>query len=195
MARLTLTREQLAERIGVAVKTVNKWMAPEGSEEFRSMPAMARKYIMDIIRWSDSNYCNTPSGGVYLPRQKDRRGGYMNMRERILDAVLDGSLGRGTVVTRQELMQHFNDVNPAYTGVILSNAEMNTGGHSPTWEHYTQRLGRGVYRIHPDALAERLRERESQSASRVPCEYPDATDDSDEAMDQRFQASLDDPRT
>lgn len=28
-----------------------------------------------------------------------------------------------------------------------------------------------------------------------PTEYPDPTDDSDEALDQRFQASIDDPRT
>lgn len=85
----------------------------------------------------------------------------MNLRERILDAVLDGNLGRGIVVTRQELIKRFPDVPESYTGVALSNAEMDTATHSPTYEKYTHRIDLGVYRISPMALAERLREREA----------------------------------
>lgn len=119
----------------------------------------------------------------------------MHLRQRILDAVLDGKLGKGVVVTRQEVIEHFPDVTKAYTGVVLSNAEMNTGTHSPTWEHYTHRIARGVYRIAPTALAERLRERQEGGAESTPGGYPDPTDDSEESMDQRFLASLNDPKT
>jgi len=88
-----------------------------------------------------------------------KRGSKMNLRQRILDAVLDGKLGTGVIVTRPEVIAHFPDVSMNYTGVVLSNAEMDTGTHSPTWEHYTHRIARGVYRISPTALAERLNER------------------------------------
>ena len=84
----------------------------------------------------------------------------MTLRERLLDAILDGKIGKGLVVTRQELMSHFDDVNSATTGVLLSNSEMTTGvPHSPTYTHFTQRISEGQYRIHPSALAERLAQR------------------------------------
>jgi hypothetical protein len=84
----------------------------------------------------------------------------MNLRERLLDAMLDGEIGHGLVVTRQELIQHFADVNEATTGVFLSNSEITTGAlHSPTYTHFTQRLSEGRYRIHPKALVDRLAER------------------------------------
>ncbi len=86
----------------------------------------------------------------------------MTLRERLLDAMLDGEIGNGLVVTRQELIRHFSDVNEATTGVFLSNSEINTGApHSPTYTHFTQRLSEGRYRIHPNALVERLAEREN----------------------------------
>lgn len=119
----------------------------------------------------------------------------MHLRQRILDAMLDGELGAGVVVTRPEVIAHFPDVSKTYTGVVLSNAEMDTGTHSPTWEHYTHRIARGVYRISPTALAERLRERHEADAESMLTEYPAPADDSDEALNQGFQASVDDPKT
>jgi len=84
----------------------------------------------------------------------------MALRERLLDAILDGEIGQGLVITRQELIRYFRDVNEATTGVLLSNSELTTGApHSPTYTHFTQRLSEGRYRIHPTALAERLIER------------------------------------
>lgn len=84
----------------------------------------------------------------------------MTLRERLLDAMLDGEIGKGLVVTRQELISHFDDVNSATTGVLLSNSEMTTGvPHSPTYTHFTQRISEGRYRIHPGALVERLAQR------------------------------------
>ena len=76
----------------------------------------------------------------------------MTLRERLLDAVLDGDLGHGLVVTRQELIDYFHDVKEATTGVFLSNSEIKTGKpHSPNYNHFTQRLSEARYRIHPSA--------------------------------------------
>lgn len=195
MTLLAMTREGLAQRIGVSVKTVNKWMSPKESDEFRVMPTMARYYINDILAEKNSTPCNAPNGGIQSNPDIHKRGSKMHLRQRILDAVLDGELGAGVVVTRPEVIAHFPDVSKTYTGVVLSNAEMDTGTHSPTWEHYTHRIARGVYRISPTALAERLRERHEADAESMLMEYPDPTDDSDEALNQGFQASVDDPKT
>ncbi len=84
----------------------------------------------------------------------------MSLRERFLDAMIDGELGRGLVISRQDFMAHFHVDNPATTGVFLSNSEVVTGApHSPTYTHFTQRVSDGVYRVLPEALAARMRER------------------------------------
>lgn len=84
----------------------------------------------------------------------------MSLRDRMLDAMIDGKLGTGLVVTRQELITFFPDENPATTGVFLSNSEIETGKpHSPTYKHFTERLAEATYRIHPQALLARLAER------------------------------------
>lgn len=54
----------------------------------------------------------------------------MTLRMRFLDAVIDGQLGNGIIVTRQEFMQFFPNDNPATTGVFLSNSEINTGKYN-----------------------------------------------------------------
>ena len=84
----------------------------------------------------------------------------MSLRNDVLDAVIDGRLGNGLVVTRQALIQLFSDITESYTGVFLSNSEMTTGLSSPTYDHFTQRVGVGSYRIHPQALLQRMLERE-----------------------------------
>lgn len=85
----------------------------------------------------------------------------MTLRERLLDAMLDGELGSGLLVKRKDFISFFNDVKEATTGVFLSNSEMKTGAvHSPTYTHFTQRISEGRYRVHPTALAERLAQRE-----------------------------------
>lgn len=83
----------------------------------------------------------------------------VSLREQLLDAVIDGNLGRGLIVTRQDFMAHFQNEPETYTGVFLSNSEMQAGQHSPTYEHFTLRVGRGRYRIHPTAIAARMRQR------------------------------------
>lgn len=168
MAQLGMSREGFASRLGISVKTLNKWMTPDGGTDYRALPSMAQFYVKDILRWEFNNSCNTPNGGILFKRQTSRKGTGMTMRARLLDAILDGEIGRGLYVERQEVMQHFSDVSEAYTGVLLSNAEMETGTHSPTWAKYTQRMAPGLYRIHPEALANRLLEREkSQKGNKV----------------------------
>jgi hypothetical protein len=83
----------------------------------------------------------------------------MSLRADVLDAVIDGRLGKGLIVTRQAVIQLFSDVSETYTGVLLSNSEMTTGVSSPTYDHFTQRVGVGTYRIHPQALLDRMAER------------------------------------
>jgi hypothetical protein len=84
----------------------------------------------------------------------------MTLRERFLDAVIDGRIGNGIVVTRQDFISHFNSDNPATTGCFLSNSELTTGArHSPTYDHFTMRVSEATYRVHPQALLERMQER------------------------------------
>ena len=83
----------------------------------------------------------------------------MSLREQFLDALIDGRIGRNGVVSRGEFMSFFPEVKETYTGVFLSNSEMQTGQHSPTYEHFTIRVRKGVYRADRRALLERRRER------------------------------------
>lgn len=82
----------------------------------------------------------------------------MSLREELLDEIIAGNIGDNGVVSRRELMNHFSGHPETYTGVFLSNSEMETAQHSPTYEKFTQRLDRGVYQIHPDAISERRSE-------------------------------------
>jgi hypothetical protein len=84
----------------------------------------------------------------------------MSLRERVLDALIDGELGRGLIVTRQDLMHYFAKENPATTGVLLSHSESDFGAlQRPTHSQFTRRVAEGVYRISPAALAARMQER------------------------------------
>lgn len=84
----------------------------------------------------------------------------MTLRDRFLDSIIDGQLGNGIIVTRQEFMRFFSTENPATTGVFLSNSEISTGvPHSPMYTHFTLRVEEGKYRVHPQALQERMQQR------------------------------------
>lgn len=82
----------------------------------------------------------------------------MSLREEIIDAVIDGHIGQDGVVTRQEVIRYFPNHPQSYTGVILSNSEMDRD-HSPTYETFTKRVGKGRYRIHPEIIAQRKTDR------------------------------------
>ena len=80
----------------------------------------------------------------------------MSLRENLLDAIIEGSIGNNGIVTRQELIAHFPQRPESYTGVFLSNSEMETAQHSPTYEKFTRRMELGVYQVHPETIQERL---------------------------------------
>jgi hypothetical protein len=84
----------------------------------------------------------------------------MSLREQFLDALIDGKIGHGIVVSRREFVQFFRNETPSYTSAFLSNSEIETGQHSPTYKHFTMRTDEGVYRIHPSAILDRMRKRE-----------------------------------
>jgi hypothetical protein len=83
----------------------------------------------------------------------------MSLRERFLDALIDGHLGHNGEVSRRQFMAFFGEEKKTYTGVFLSNSEMETGHHSLTYRHLTERVDKGVYRVDPNAISERRRER------------------------------------
>jgi len=49
MRRLNMTKEGLAQRIGVSTPGLEKWMARHGTSDFRNMPSMAWKFIGEIL--------------------------------------------------------------------------------------------------------------------------------------------------
>lgn len=84
----------------------------------------------------------------------------MTLKESFLDAIIDGKIGNGIVVTRQEFINYFSVENPDTTGCFLSNSELKTGvPHSPKYDHFTLRVSTGTYRIHPQAILERMQKR------------------------------------
>lgn len=50
MARLSLTREEFADRIGAKKRALDNWLLPSESAEFRTMPDMAWKFIREILQ-------------------------------------------------------------------------------------------------------------------------------------------------
>ena len=49
MTVLGLTRDQFAERIGAKKRALDNWLLPDDSQEFRTMPDMAWKFVGEII--------------------------------------------------------------------------------------------------------------------------------------------------
>ena len=60
-------------------------------------------------------------------------------RERFLDSLIDGQFGDGIVISWRKFKLYFSDDPETYPGVFLSNSEMETGRHSPTYEHFPMR--------------------------------------------------------
>ena len=83
----------------------------------------------------------------------------MGLRERFLDALIDGHLGHSGVVSRKDFVAFFRGDKKTYTGVFLSNSEMHTGQHSPTYQHFTVRVAKGLYKVDPRAISQRRSER------------------------------------
>lgn len=65
MNKLGMTRDEMCRRLSVPRKTFDKWMAPEGTKDYRNMPEIVWSYVRDVLKWEASNNnCNTPNGGI-----------------------------------------------------------------------------------------------------------------------------------
>lgn len=53
MDRLCMTRAEFAERLSVAVRTLDKWLLPADSADARTMPDMGRSYVLEILQWQE----------------------------------------------------------------------------------------------------------------------------------------------
>lgn len=59
MRRLNMTRDAFAERIGCRRRTLDSWLLPDESSEYRAMPEVARRYVTEIL----ANLPNSPHMG------------------------------------------------------------------------------------------------------------------------------------
>jgi aspartate carbamoyltransferase catalytic subunit len=59
MRRLNMTRDAFAERIGCRRRTLDSWLLPDESSEYRAMPEVARRYVTEIL----ANLSDTPQVG------------------------------------------------------------------------------------------------------------------------------------
>lgn len=81
-----------------------------------------------------------------------------SLRNKVLDAVIDGEFGKGIVVSVSELKARFGEeYSVNYLNTFLANSEMEalTAGY----RRFTIRVGEGVYQIHPVELLYRMRDR------------------------------------
>lgn len=51
MSQLGMTREEFAARLSVSRRTLDKWLLPSESSDFRALPEMGRAYIQEILAW------------------------------------------------------------------------------------------------------------------------------------------------
>jgi aspartate carbamoyltransferase catalytic subunit len=49
MRRLDMTRDVFAERIGSRRRALDSWLLPDESNEFRAMPEVARRFVLEIL--------------------------------------------------------------------------------------------------------------------------------------------------
>ena len=49
MESLGMTRDAFAKRFTVPRRTLDKWLLPDASNDFRPLPDMARAYISEIL--------------------------------------------------------------------------------------------------------------------------------------------------
>ena len=80
----------------------------------------------------------------------------MQLKERFLNAVLSGELGRrdeqGIIVELREFKKYFSDVPANYAHTFLPAATIEIGQSSMSHTKFLFRVQKGVYRLHPDAI-------------------------------------------
>jgi hypothetical protein len=80
------------------------------------------------------------------------------LKNSLLDAMIDGVIGSGIVVSVADLKTTFSgQYSDNYLNTFLANSEMEalTSGYPA----FTSRIGEGLYRIHPVELLYRMRDR------------------------------------
>jgi len=82
----------------------------------------------------------------------------MTLKDRFLKAVVTGELGDvddfGVVVSLKDFKLCFSDVKSDYINSFLPAAVIETGQYSATHTRYLFRIRKGLYRVHPDAMAQ-----------------------------------------
>jgi hypothetical protein len=51
MEALVMTRAEFAARLSVPLRTLDKWLLPDESSDFRPMPEMGKAYVREIVHW------------------------------------------------------------------------------------------------------------------------------------------------
>jgi len=84
----------------------------------------------------------------------------MLMKERFLNAVISGELGKpdeyGIIVKISEFKKYFSDIKTLYINSFLPAAVIETGQYNITHTKYIFRIKKGTYRVHPDAIEEQV---------------------------------------
>src|SRR5690242_18279120 len=66
MGSLGMTRAVFAKCISVPEKTLDKWLAPSETTDFRNMPEVVWAYVREILVWEAKSARYTPIGGMPL---------------------------------------------------------------------------------------------------------------------------------
>ena len=82
----------------------------------------------------------------------------MTLKEKFLKAIIAGELGvlsdYGAVVALADFKQYFKDIETDYVNSFMPAAVIEAGQYTATHTKFLFRVKRGVYRVHPDAIAE-----------------------------------------
>jgi len=82
----------------------------------------------------------------------------MQMKERFLNAIISGELGKpadfGVIVKLSEFKKYFSDIQTLYINSFLPAAVIEEGQYHTTHTKYLFRIKKGTYRVHPDAIEE-----------------------------------------
>lgn len=84
----------------------------------------------------------------------------MTLKERLLNAVIQGELGKkdaqGITITVHDFKSRFKDMDTGYLTSFLPASVIENGQHHITHTKFLFRVSKGIYRIHPDAIHEQI---------------------------------------
>lgn len=85
----------------------------------------------------------------------------MQLKERFLNAIISGELGRqdefGVIVTLKEFKNYFSGMQTGYVNSFLPAAVIEFGQASTSNTKFVFRLRNGIYRVHPQAIADQIK--------------------------------------